>query len=34
MAARGTAFLPDDLMEIGETAAASGLAIKEIDIVF
>ena len=31
MAARGTAFLPDDLMEIGETAAASGLAIKDID---
>ena len=31
MAARGTAFLPDDLMEIAETAAASGLSIKEVD---
>ena len=31
MAARGTAFLPDELMEIAETAAASGLSIKEID---
>ena len=30
MAARGTAFLPDELTEMAETAAASGFSIKDI----